>query len=82
MMQLKHIKITDYSQEIIKKAIVAYMNHTEQNRKRVAKYYGTKSGKEKNQKRAKIYYWKVKKNNAYHELYNPEGIKQIQTITN
>jgi hypothetical protein len=75
MMQLKHVKITDYSQDFIKKAIVAYMNRTEQNRKRVAKYYATNNGRERNQLRAKIYYWKVKKNNAYHEKWNPEGRK-------
>ena len=75
MMQLKHVKITDYSQDFIKKAIVAYLNRTEQNRKRVAKYYATSNGRERNQMRAKIYYWKVKKNNAYHPEYNPEGRK-------
>jgi hypothetical protein len=82
-MQSKYIKITDYSQEFIKKAIASYINHAELNRKRVAKYYATKHGKEANQMRAKIYYYKVKKKNAYHPEYNPEGIKnETQTITN
>lgn len=79
---MKHIKITDYSQEFIKKAILAYMNRTEQNRKRSQKYYSTKKGKAKNQLRAKIYYYKVKKNNAYHPEYNPEGIKKTDVLTN
>ncbi len=74
-MQIKHIKIADYSKEFIKKAIASYVNNVEQNRKRVAKYYSTKNGREKNQMRAKIYYWRVKKNNAYHPEYNPNGIK-------
>ena len=76
MMEMKHIKINDFSTEFIKKAIMCYMNRTELNRKRVAKYYATKHGKEANQMRAKIYYYKVKKNNAYHEIYNPEGTKK------
>ena len=80
MMQSKYIKITDYSQEFIKKAIASYINHAELHRKRVAKYYATKHGKEANRMRAKIYYYKVKKNNAYHEIYNPEGIKKRKQL--
>ncbi len=82
MMEMKNINIDDFSTKFIKKAIMCYMNRTELNRKRVARYYATKKGKEANQLRAKIYYYKVKKNNAYHPEYNPEGIKPTITNTN
>ncbi len=81
-MDFKNIKITDYSNEFIKRAISLYIHRKERDRKRSQKYYSTKEGKEKNQLRAKIYYYKVKKNNAYHEKYNPQGIKKTSVLTN
>ena len=74
MMNIKHIKISNYSPEFIRKAIFSYMNGAEMNRKRVQKYYATEEGKKKNQFRAKCYYWKKKKK-KYHPEYNPTGPK-------
>ena len=74
MMKLKHINISNYSNDFIKKAIYNYMKTKESNRIRVNRYYSTEAGKKKNQLRANMYYWKKKKN-MYHPVYNPEGPK-------
>jgi hypothetical protein len=81
-MDFKNIKVADYSNEFIKRAIHLYIHRKERDRKRSQKYYATNEGKAKNQLRAKVYYYKVKKNNAYHEKYNPEGIKKTSVLTN
>tara|TARA_R110002020_G_scaffold301351_3_gene516801 strand:- start:2208 stop:2435 length:228 start_codon:yes stop_codon:yes gene_type:complete len=75
MLQAKHIKLSDYSDELIRNAVVNYLNGRESNRKYASKYYATDIGRKKAQHRAKVYYWKTKKNNKYHEIYNPNGIK-------
>ena len=75
----KRFKITDYSDEFIKNAIISYITYTEQNRERQRRYQA-KHGKERGLIRAKKYYYKVKKNNQYHPEYNPEGIKKINKI--
>jgi len=81
-MEFKNIQVNDYSNEFIKRAIFLYIHRKERDRKRSQKYYATESGKAKNQLKAKIYYYKVKKNNAYHEIYNPEGLKKTNVLTN
>ena len=75
MLQAKNIKMSDYSDELIRNAIVNYINGRESNRQYASKYYATEEGKKKAQHRAKVYYWKTKNNNKYHEMYNPKGIK-------
>lgn len=80
MTDIKRIKITDYSDEFIKNAIISYITYTEQNRERQRRYQSTEYGRERSLIRAKKYYYKVKKNNQYHPEYNPEGIKKIKKI--
>ena len=74
MLQAKNIKVGEYSQGLIRRAIVYYINRRESNRKSALKYYATKEEQKKAQHREKVYYWKIKKN-KYHELYNPNGPK-------
>ncbi len=74
MMQAKNIKVSDYSQNFLKQAIVYYMNSRESNRTYASKYYASAEGRKKAQHRAKVYYWKNKKK-KYHEIYNPQGEK-------
>ena len=83
MIQKKHIKIADYSQEFIKQAIASYINSQENNRSRGKKYYSIEENKKKSQFRAKVYYW-TKKKKAYHPEYNPTGkrLMTAQTLTN
>lgn len=81
-MEFKNIKVADYSNEFIKRAISLYIHRKERDRKRSQKYYSTNHGKAKNQLRAKVYYYQVKKNNAFHEIYNPEGKRQTNVLTN
>jgi len=74
MLTIKNVKVADYSQSFLKKAITYYVNNLEKNRTRVGKYYSTEEGKEKTKMRAKIYYW-TKKKQKYHPIYNPNGSK-------
>lgn len=74
MLQAKNIKVGEYSQRLIRRAIVYYINSRESNRNSASKYYASEEGRKKAQHRAKVYYWKIKKN-KYHELYNPNGQK-------
>ena len=60
MLQAKNIKMSDYSDELIRNAIVNYINGRESNRQYTSKYYSTEEGKKKAQHRAKVYYWKTK----------------------
>ena len=74
MLHLKNIKVTNYSQDFLKKAIQHYINYRQMNRNSASKYYATETGREKALHRAKVYYWKIKKN-AYHKIYNPQAPK-------
>ena len=56
MLQAKNIKMSDYSDELIRNAIVNYINCRESNRQYASKYYATEEGKKKAQHRAKVYY--------------------------
>ena len=75
MLTVNSINVSDYTPDLIKKAIAFYYNNREASKTRYTKYYSTDAGRERALHRAKVYYWKVKKNNKYHKIYNPEGEK-------
>ena len=56
MLQAKNIKMSDYSDELIRNAIVNYINGRESNRQYASKYYATEEGKEKKQNTERKYY--------------------------
>ena len=71
----KDIDISNYTDDFIRKAIFDQIKRRKAGCKAVLKYLKTEKGRAKSNHYSKCYYWRVKKNNAYHPEYNPNGIK-------